>query len=175
MFKSRKQTMPLVTVFEVRDRLGLEYVNYAGNMLIPKIATKDASKLLTPTTTETLAETVVDLSLITKDISPAYIASHVDMVLPRPSSFARPIARFIGHKNALTYIYDRSPYMYGVDFGTGNPEWVSPIEPFRVNLVQLLACKDPAEGVDVFMSVYPKVMEQVLNNESWTSVAKLMY
>ncbi|KAJ2783102.1 hypothetical protein GGI15_002698 [Coemansia interrupta] len=174
-FRSRKQIMPLITVFEVRDRLGLDDVDYAGNMLIPKIATKDANMLHTPTTTETLADTVNDLGLVTKDISPAYIASHIDMVMPRPSSFARPIARFIGHKNALTYVYDQSPYMYGVDFGTGNPDWVSPIEPFRVNLVQLLACKDPAEGVDVFMSVYPKVMEQVLKNESWTSVAKLLY
>ncbi|KAJ2233161.1 hypothetical protein H4R99_000381 [Coemansia sp. RSA 1722] len=167
--------LPLAVVFEVRDRLGMADINYVGNALIPKILLKSVKDLQTPVTFKYLGQTVTDFGDITHDLSAPYIASHIDMIMPRPSSFTRPLARFITEKDALTYIYDLTPNMYEVDFGAGKPCWVSPIQPFRVNLTQLLTSKDPNEGVDVFISLYPGVMKEVLNNEFWNKVAKIIY
>ncbi|KAJ1822546.1 hypothetical protein LPJ75_000382 [Coemansia sp. RSA 2598] len=97
------------------------------------------------------------------------------MVVPRPSSFTRPMARFVRRKDGLSYIYDPNPDMYVVNFGTGRPSWVSPLQPFRANLTQMLTSKDPDEGVDVFMSLYPGVMREVLENEFWKKTASLIY
>ncbi|KAJ2695820.1 hypothetical protein H4R19_005807 [Coemansia spiralis] len=67
------------------------------------------------------------------------------------------------------------PDMYKADFGLGRPEWVSPIQPFRANAALLLTPHDAADGVDVFLTAFPKAMDEVLKNEFWNSIAELIY
>ncbi|KAJ1720384.1 hypothetical protein LPJ53_004976 [Coemansia erecta] len=165
---------PVAVIFEVREHLGLSE-KYAGNVLIPKIAITDFAELTTRTSAESLAKAVVSYEPITRTMSPAYIASHFDMVTSCPSSFARPISRFMRHKSAISFVYDVMPNMYEADFGHGRPEWVSPIQPFRANAVLLLTHKDPSDGIDVFMTAYPNVMREILTSKSWADVAKIIY
>ncbi|KAJ1860234.1 hypothetical protein LPJ73_001467 [Coemansia sp. RSA 2703] len=167
--------LPLAVIFEVREHLGLSEKQYAGNVLIPKIVLADLAELKTQTSAESLARAVVSYEPTTRTMSPAYIASHVEMVTSRPSSFTRPISRFVGHKTAMTFVYDVMPNMYEADFGHGRPEWVSPIQPFRANAVLLLTHKDPTDGIDVFMTAYPDTMKVILKNEFWMDVANVIY
>ncbi|KAJ2163997.1 hypothetical protein GGF45_006230 [Coemansia sp. RSA 551] len=97
------------------------------------------------------------------------------MVTSRPSCFTRPITQFTRSKTAMSFVFDVMPDMYVSDFGNGRPEWVSPIEPFRANAVLLLTGKDSTDGVDVFMTAFPRVMKEILKNEYWTSIAKIIY
>ncbi|KAJ2856733.1 hypothetical protein J3B02_001429 [Coemansia erecta] len=174
-FFFKKSILPIAVIFEVREQLGLAEKLYAGNVLVPKIVCGDLKKLESVTTNESIAEMITEFEPLTRDLSPAYVASHIDMVIPRPSSFARPITQFLWHKSATSFVYDVMPNMYKADFGHGKPVWVSPIKPFRANAVLLLTPKDATDGIDVFMSALPEVMEEVLQNEFWTSVAKLIY
>ncbi|KAJ2704249.1 hypothetical protein FB645_003404 [Coemansia sp. IMI 203386] len=159
----------------VRKQMGLTDKLFAGNVLIPKIVCSDLDQLESMTTEESLAKLVAEFGPVTCELTPSYIASHINMVDPLPTSFARPLARFIGHKSAMSFVYDVMPDMYKADFGHGRPAWVSPIKPFRANAVLLLTHKDATDGLDVFMSVYPEVMQEVLKNKFWTDIAKLIY
>ncbi|KAI7826380.1 transferase [Kickxella alabastrina] len=170
-----KGTVPVAVIFEVRDHLGLSDKLYAGNILIPKIMCCPVAELESATTVESLSRTLTDFRQVTKDITLPYIASHMDMVASRPSSFAKPLARFMNHKSAMTFVYDVMPDMYQGDFGYGRPAWVSPIKEFRANGVLLLTSQDSSDGIDVFMTALPDVMKEILKNEFWTNVAKRIY
>ncbi|KAJ2233160.1 hypothetical protein IWW45_004412 [Coemansia sp. RSA 485] len=172
---NKKRILPVAVIFEARKQMGLTDKLYAGNVLIPKIVCSDLDQLESMTTEESLAELVAEFGQATCELTPSYIASHINMVDPLPTSFARPLARFIGHKSAMSFVYDVMPDMYKADFGHGRPAWVSPIKPFRANAVLLLTHKDATDGLDVFMSVYPEVMQEVFKNKFWTDIAKLIY
>ncbi|KAJ1822545.1 hypothetical protein LPJ56_000700 [Coemansia sp. RSA 2599] len=174
-FFFKSSYLPIAVIFDTREQLGLADKLYTGNVLVPKIIYSDKNKMESRTTDESLAEVITYFEPLTRDLSASYVASHIDMVSSRPTSFARPMARFLFHRNAISFVYDVMPNMYKADFGHGKPTWVSPIKPFRANAVLLLTHKDPTDGIDVFMSVYPEVMKEVLQNKAWTDVAKLIY
>ncbi|PIA16924.1 hypothetical protein COEREDRAFT_8065 [Coemansia reversa NRRL 1564] len=167
--------LPVAVIFETREQLGIENTKYIGNVLMPKITTPSMKKLETPTNAESLASTLSTFNDTVNNIGPPLVASHIEMVSNRPSCFTRPITRFVRSKTAMSFVYDVMPDMYVADFGNGRPEWVSPIQPFRANAVLLLTSHDTTDGVDVFMTAFPKVMKEVLRNEFWTSIAKIIY
>ncbi|KAJ2553816.1 hypothetical protein EV175_002801 [Coemansia sp. RSA 1933] len=175
IFKSKEGTLPIGVVFETRKQLGLASGGYIGNVLMPNIVYKPLSEMEATTTTESLAKTIAGFDELVGSISAPLVASYIDMVTPRPSSFTRPAMSFSFHKTAMTFIYDVMPDMYAADFGFGRPAWVSPNEPFRANAVLLLTGKDPKDGIDVFMSTFPEAMDKVLKNEFWMSFAKKIY
>ncbi|KAJ2459771.1 hypothetical protein GGF42_001266 [Coemansia sp. RSA 2424] len=168
-------TLPVAIIFEVREQLSMTLTNYAGNVLLPIITVTPLKMLETPTTPESLATMVSNFSVAVNSVDPGLAASHIEMVTPRPSCFTRPIAQFVTSKTATSFVYDLMPDMYEADFGNGRPSWVSPIEPFRANAVLLLTSRDTTDGLDVFMTSYPSVMEEVLKNEFWCDFAKLIY
>ncbi|KAJ2055560.1 hypothetical protein GGI17_006607 [Coemansia sp. S146] len=173
--KKDTATLPVAIIFEVREQLNMTFKNYAGNILLPLITSTPLKMLETPTTPESLATMISNFSKAVNSVDPGLVASHIDMVTPRPSCFTRPIARFASSKTATSFVYDLMPDMYEADFGNGRPSWVSPIEPFRANAVLLLTSRDTTDGMDVFMTAYPSVMKEVLNNEFWCEFAKLIY
>ncbi|KAJ2907730.1 hypothetical protein GGI21_003596, partial [Coemansia aciculifera] len=153
--KKEGATLPVAVIFEVREHLNMTFKNYTGNLLFPVITTTPLKMLETPTTPESLAAMISNFSETVNGVDPGLVASYVDMVMPRPSCFTRPIVRFLGSKTATSFVYDLMPDMYEADFGNGRPEWVSPIEPFRANAVLLLTNRDTTNGMDVFMTAYP--------------------
>ncbi|KAJ2367583.1 hypothetical protein H4S02_001643 [Coemansia sp. RSA 2611] len=167
--------LPVAVIFETRKHLGIERQDYIGNVLIPKIVIQPLDELEAPTTAESLARTMSAFKDTVQNLDAPLIGSHIDMVTSRPSCFTRPITRFSRSKTAMSFVYDIMPDMYKADFGNGRPEWVSPIQPFRANAVLLLTGRDPTDGVDVFMTAYPRVMKEILKNEFWTSFAKIIY
>ncbi|KAJ2742738.1 hypothetical protein GGI20_004274 [Coemansia sp. BCRC 34301] len=168
-------TLPVAIIFEVREQLSMTFKNYAGNILLPIITETPLKMLETPTTPESLATMISNFSETVNSVDPGLVASHIEMVTPRPSCFTRPIARFVSSKTATSFVYDLMPDMYEADFGNGRPSWVSPIEPFRANAVLLLTSQDNTDGLDVFMTAYPSVMKEILQNEFWCDFAKLIY
>ncbi|KAJ2083823.1 hypothetical protein H4R24_000475 [Coemansia sp. RSA 988] len=168
-------TLPVAVIFENREKLGIDDANYMGNVLMPKFTTPLTKNLESPTDAKSLANTLSTFNETVNNIDPPLAASHIEMVACRPSCFTRPITRYVRSKTAISFVYDIMPDMYEADFGNGRPEWVSPIQPFRANAVLLLTSHDTTDGIDVFLSAYPKVMKEVLRNEFWTSVAKLIY
>ncbi|KAJ2822816.1 hypothetical protein FBU31_004480 [Coemansia sp. 'formosensis'] len=173
--KKDTATLPLAVIFEVREYLNLTFKNYSGNALVPLITSTPLKMLETPTTPESLVTMISNFSKTVDSVDPGLVASHIEMVMPRPSCFTRPIARFAGNKTAMSFVYDLMPDMYEADFGNGRPSWVSPIEPFRANAVLLLTSHDNTDGIDVFLTAYPSVMKEVLKNEFWCDFAKLIY
>ncbi|KAJ2380942.1 hypothetical protein GGI23_007690, partial [Coemansia sp. RSA 2559] len=148
--KNEENVLPIGVVFETRKQLEIPPKSYIGNVLMPKIVLKPLSELEETSTTETLAKTIAGFDEVASDVSAPLVASFVDMVNSRPSSFTRPVMNFVFHRSAMTFIYDVMPDMYAADFGFGPPAWVSPIELFRANAVLLLTPKDSKDGVDVF-------------------------
>ncbi|KAJ2718699.1 hypothetical protein GGI07_005635 [Coemansia sp. Benny D115] len=175
IMEPRDGVLPMAIIFEVRDHLGLSDKHYLGNVLIPKIKYTPLRELESPTDSKSMSRMLAEYSHITKRLTPAQIATHADMVIPYPSSFAKPIVRFLGHKSALSFVYDIMPNMYVADFGEGTPVWVSPIQPFRANATLLLTPKDPTDGVDVFLTAFPDVMKEVFKNEYFVDYAKCIY
>ncbi|KAJ1662478.1 hypothetical protein EV178_005836 [Coemansia sp. RSA 1646] len=173
--RRKEGVLPIGVVFETRSQLKLASKGYIGNVLMPKIVLKPLNELESTTTTESLAKTVSGFDEVVNNISAPLVASYIDMVNPRPSSFTRPAMSFSFHKSAMTFIYDIMPDMYVTDFGYGRPMWVSPVEPFRANAVLLLTGRDSKDGVDVFMSTFPKAMDEILKNDFWMSVAQKIY
>ncbi|KAJ1794169.1 hypothetical protein LPJ67_000925 [Coemansia sp. RSA 1938] len=172
---SSNDTLAIAVIFEVRKYLGLAHDGFIGNVLIPKINMQPLEELLFPTNSESLARAIATFKDTTNGVSAPLVASHIDMVTSRPSCFTRPITQFTRSKTAMSFVFDVMPDMYVSDFGNGRPEWVSPIEPFRANAVLLLTGKDSTDGVDVFMTAFPRVMKEILKNEYWTSIAKIIY
>ncbi|KAJ1733901.1 hypothetical protein LPJ61_001334 [Coemansia biformis] len=168
-------TLPIAVIFETRKLLNLTRQDYIGNVLMPKLTIRSVEDLTLPTSTETLAKMITINSETARDVSAPLFGSFVDMVLGQPSSFTRPVVRYVRSKSAISFVYDTMPDMYEADFGNGRPEWVSPIEPFRANATLLLTPRDTTDGVDVFLTALPKAMEEVLKNEFWMSIAKLIY
>ncbi|KAJ2449200.1 hypothetical protein EV183_005020 [Coemansia sp. RSA 2336] len=172
---AKDSTLPTAVIFEVRKYLQLANQEYIGNVLIPKITLPSLDDLEMPTTAESLSRMMSTFKDTIHSLNTPQIGSHLDMVNSRPSCFTRPITRFAGSKTAMSFVYDVMPDMYKADFGNGRPEWVSPIEPFRANAVLLLTNRDPTDGVDLFMTAYPRVMKEVLSNEFFTKFAKVIY
>ncbi|KAJ2340268.1 hypothetical protein GGF43_006452, partial [Coemansia sp. RSA 2618] len=172
---SKKDILSIAVIFELREHLQMTRQNYIGNALMPKICMHPLNELEAPTTAESLARSLSLFSDTVNNVSAPLIASHIDMVHPRPSCFTRPITKFSRSKTAMSFVYDVMPDMYVADFGDGRPAWVSPIQPFRANAVLLLTPKDHSDGVDVFMTAFPQVMKEILKNEFWTSLAKIIY
>ncbi|KAJ2851111.1 hypothetical protein IWW36_001362 [Coemansia brasiliensis] len=172
---AKNSTLPVAVIFEVRKYLQLMRQEYIGNVLIPKISLQSLEDLEMPTNAESLSRIMSTFKDTIHSLSAPQIGSHIEMVNLRPSCFTRPITKFSRSKTAMSFVYDIMPDMYKADFGNGRPEWVSPIQPFRANAVLLLTSHDPTDGVDVFMTAYPRVMKEILKNEFWTNFAKIIY
>ncbi|KAJ2796348.1 hypothetical protein H4R21_004752 [Coemansia helicoidea] len=170
-----QKTIPIAVIFEARKLLNQENAEFIGNVLMPKLTLQSIEDLALPTSAETLAKTMAGNSETARNFDAPLFGSFVDLVGGAPASFARPVVRYVRSKSAISFVYDIMPDMYKADFGLGRPEWVSPIQPFRANATLLLTPRDAADGVDVFLTAYPKAMEEVLKNEYWTSVAQLIY
>ncbi|KAJ1736925.1 hypothetical protein LPJ72_000941 [Coemansia sp. Benny D160-2] len=171
----RKDTLPMGIIFQTREQLKLASTEYIGNVLMPKIVLKPLCEMESSTTIESLAKGIIGFSKTVSAISAPLVASYMDMIGSRPSSFTRPAMSFSFHKTAMTFVYDVMPDMYVADFGYGRPVWVSPIEPFRANAVLLLTGSNPNDGVDIFLSTFSEAMDEILKNESWMSIVSKIY
>ncbi|KAJ2513902.1 hypothetical protein H4217_006068 [Coemansia sp. RSA 1939] len=173
--RAKKDTLPMGIIFQTREQLKLASTEYIGNVLMPKIVLKPLCEMESSTTIESLAKGIIGFSKTVSAISAPLVASYMDMIGSRPSSFTRPAMNFSFHKTAMTFVYDVMPDMYVADFGYGRPVWVSPIEPFRANAVLLLTGSNPNDGVDIFLSTFSEAMDEILKNESWMSIVSKIY
>ncbi|KAJ2478211.1 hypothetical protein IWW56_003853 [Coemansia sp. RSA 2131] len=92
------------------------------------------------------------------------------------ASFGHAMAKGITiHNKVLVSNQSRFP-LYQNDFGSGVPEWVSPIPVFYANFGSILPVHPSANGgYNIYLTVEKRVMANIIQNKLWNSHVDLVY
>ncbi|KAJ1963396.1 hypothetical protein GGI12_002082 [Dipsacomyces acuminosporus] len=155
--------------------IGIQGKNYTGNCIISCYVANPAKSLETPITDQSVAEIVIGVRRLIDRVDAGYFGSFMDTVAALKLHFMQFIAYTVTH--SMVYLSDHTRFgMYGADFGSGAPEWAT-IIPSCGNNTAVIFDSSPRQpaGISVFISAHSQVMGNLLANEHWSSISRLLY
>ncbi|KAJ2552222.1 hypothetical protein EV175_003401 [Coemansia sp. RSA 1933] len=167
--------MALNLLSDLRKSLGIVDRNYMGNGLIPFSSECPLSTLEEPICPESLAQATQLVSRVYENVDAGLVASFVDMITTKPKSFMRPAVYLATNPTALVITNETKFKLYAADFGCGTPEWVCSLPSFAANFVGFLPAPAPSTDIVVNITLKTPVLEHVVANEVWQSLATKIY
>lgn len=172
-FGTRKKNISAIVPCDFRHRIGVPE-NYTGSCAIGLYVTAPRDILLGPMTLESIAK----VASISRDTVDRVDRRMVEQFINR----ALRVINLVGAKANVLYsmmvcqAFSNQSRLgfYDINFGFGTPSLVVPMA--YSNTVAVIVPSDPtSDGVDVFLTLRPRVMEVLLKKQYLDSFAELVY
>ncbi|KAJ2725366.1 hypothetical protein H4S00_002075, partial [Coemansia sp. D1744] len=127
-------------------------------------------------TSSDLAELCAQTRSLVKSATPEFIAELDYVHNKSAAAFGHAIAKGITIQNKVNVSNQSRFPLYQNDFGSGIPEWVSPIPVFYANFGSILPVHPSANGgYNIYLTIGKRVMARILQNKLWNSHVNLVY
>ncbi|KAI8321549.1 hypothetical protein GQ54DRAFT_261622 [Martensiomyces pterosporus] len=155
-------------VCDIRHRIGIADRNYVGNAVVMSCLTNPLDEILSPTTVESLAKAVVRVRERVDNVDLPYIASSIDTIESRWSSFMQLMMYILKNPTLLATSNHTRFKMFDADFGDGQQEWASFIMK-TPGIAIFMQCPPPGKGANISICADAPVLREMLENEFWVN------